>query len=783
MTTGPATFGELLRRHRLSVGLTQEELAERAQVSPRAISDLERGQRNRPWRETVQLLATALNLEPSQRAELQAAARRGGAPSTESAGRLPAEIDVSRRTNLPIQLTSFVGREREIVEVRRRLEATRLLTLTGPGGCGKTRLALQVAADEWEEYPNGVYFVPLAPIDAASSVVPAIAQVVGVKESADQPLIERLGDALRGQKLLLVLDNFEHVLAAAGDIAVLLGACPGIKVLVTSRSPLHLRGEHESPVPPLAVPDRDSLAQRDRALHYEAIRLFVERARAVRPDVAVTDENAATVAEICRRLDGLPLAIELAAARIKTLSAAELLDRLGARLRILTGGARDLPARQQTLRNAIAWSYSLLADEEQRLFRRLGAFVGGFTLESAAVVGSGTRIGDVEAELATLDVLDGLIDKSLIQRQERDADTTRFTMLETIREYAREMLVESGEAAATARAHATYFRSRVVGEGPRQGTAMRVPEPWLERERPNLLAALRWFRDEGGAADGLALVGAVWWLFDVRGPRSEGREWLTTFLELTAGGPRTLDRVSALFAAGLSAINLGEPATARAGLDEGLSIARELGDQQAEVEIREALGMMETELGNLAAARRQLDAALSLQRPLANRNTLTAVLIHCGSLAAAEGDDARARSFYEESLAVGAYPEWSRRFLGYVALHGGDVSAARAYVLDSLELYRGQALSVGLVECLNALGGLALVQKNWTKAARLLGAVAVLHRTLIGGSFYGMDRMENERFLAATRAALAEEEFSNAWAEGSVMTLEQAIGYALEEGD
>jgi non-specific serine/threonine protein kinase len=432
------------------------------------------------------------------------------------------------------------------------------------------------------------------------------------------------------------------------------------------------------------------------------------------------------------------------------------------------------------LRGTIDWSYQLLSEGERLLFRRLAIFLGGFTLESAVVVGGGATIGDAAAELATLDLLDGLVDQSLIQREESREDGTRFTMLETIREYARERLAESGEAGAVARAQAAYVLDRVVGEEARPTTdTLRVPINWLDRERPNLLAALRWLRDEGDAADGLRLAAGAWVLWYDRGPRAEGREWLRTFLMQTGGGPPSPARASALLAAGLSASALGDPAAALTDLEEGLMIARELRDRPAEADFLEALGMMETELGNLGAARRWFDAALALQRSLANPATLVSVLVHRGDLAAAEGDEARARAVYEESLAVGVMPEWSLRMLAFDALCHGEVSTAREYLLDSLARYRRLGYLLGQVECLNAFAGIALAEGNWAKTAHLLGAVGALHQSVIGGRFHARDRTENERFRAAAHAALGDAAFERAWAEGQAMSLEQALEDAL----
>jgi predicted ATPase/DNA-binding XRE family transcriptional regulator len=778
------TFGDLLRRYRLRAGLTQEELAEKAQLSPRAISDLERGQRNRPWRDTIRLLAEALRLDSSDRTLLEVAARQGGTMSTGPLERGSPAPDAPRRSSLPVAMSSFVGRERAIAEIRQRLSEARLLTLTGPGGSGKTRLAAEVAGRVAAEFPGGVFFVPLAPIRDPRSVLPTVAQVVGVKESGNRSAIDDLSDAFRGRQALLVLDNFEHVAAAAEDVGALLEACPGLTILATSRSPLHLRGEKESPVPPLALPNRSR--QLNDLLECESVRLFADRARAVRPDFVVTEQNAATVAEICRRLDGLPLAIELAAARTKLLSPGDLLGRLEARLRVLTGGPRDLPERQQTLRNTIDWSYQLLSDEEKRLFRTLAVFVDGFTLEAVSTVFSGAPIGDADAEVATLDLLDALVDQSLIQRDDRSAETTRWTTLETIREFAGERLAESGDGPTVARAQALYFHERVVGtrvESMVTTNHAHVPITWLERERANLLAALRWFRDEGDVSVGLYLAAAVWDLWYGNGPRSEGREWLRTFLRLTEGGPPTLARASALHQAGLSAIALSVPAAARADLEEGLAIAQEIGVRSAESDFLRALMMMETELGNFAAARERLEDGLPLQRVLADPGDLQALLAYGGDLAMAEGDVATARSRYEESLAagIGVNPQWSLRLLGFVALGEGDLPSARRYFRDSLDRYRNLDNRLGQVECLNGFAGLALAHDNPERAGRLLGAIATFQWTMFGGGFHSEDRRENERFLAAARVALSEQGFATAWAAGQSITLEEAVDFALAD--
>jgi predicted ATPase/transcriptional regulator with XRE-family HTH domain len=570
MVASPATFGDRLRRYRLAAGLTQEELAERAQVSPRAISDLERGLRSRPWRDTVQFLAEALHLSASERSELELAARRPGPAPTEPVARSGIDLG-ARRSNLPTPPTRLIGRDTETAHVGELLRRSdvRLVTLTGPGGIGKTQLALQGATDLLADFPGGVYFVPLAPIGEPSLVLSTIAQVLGVKESSGQPLTDTLTDALRERSLLLVLDNFEHVVAAAASVSDLLAHCPQLKLLVTSRSPLHLRGEHESPVPPLRLPDREHLPPPEQALEFSAVQLFAERARAVKPDFAVTSQNVAAVAEICRRLDGLPLAIELAAARIKVLSPADILNRLGDRLRILTGGARDLPARQQSLRNTIAWSYDMLDEGEKTLFRHLAVFTGGCTLEAAEVV-------CCELPIDVLDGLTSLVDHSMLQRDET-RDEARFGMLETIHEYGRALLASAGEDDIIAQRHADYFLG-LVEDCERQytnaGPGSLTWDSRLEPEQANLRAALAWFRDNDPAL-GLRLAAGLGWYWVWHADRAEGEGWLTTFLARTPGEPTVRGR--ALLALATLKRDQGDLAGAQPLFEESLALAHQNG--------------------------------------------------------------------------------------------------------------------------------------------------------------------------------------------------------------
>jgi predicted ATPase/class 3 adenylate cyclase len=490
--------------------------------------------------------------------------------------------------NLPVQPTVFIGREKELAAVCSLLRDTntRLVTLTGPGGTGKTRLALQAGAEVLNEFRDGVWFVDLAPTTDHKLVISAIAHPLGVREAGGETIADRLKAYLKDKHLLMILDNFEQVSEAALQVSQLLGSCPRLKVLATSRVPLSIRGEKEYPVPPLSVPDVRNLPTLERLTQYEAVRLFIERATDVKPDFQVTNENAPAVAEICARLDGLPLAIELAAARVRMLSPAALLARLSQRLKVLTGGPLDLPARQQTLRNTIEWSYDLLTEGEKQLFRRMAPFSGGRSLEALEAV------CNYDGQLG-IDVFEGtgsLLSKNLLREVEGSGGEPRFWMLETIHECAREKLEESGESEALGREHALYFLALAEEAEPHLTGAKQIE--WLDRlegEHDNLRAALRWARERRDARDAgdaeagemeLRLAGALWRFWYVRGYQSEGREQLAAVLsgghERSGGGSAI---AKALSGAGMLAWAQGDFASARSLQEESLAIRRELGDR------------------------------------------------------------------------------------------------------------------------------------------------------------------------------------------------------------
>ncbi len=488
---------------------------------------------------------------------------------------LPSEFPPLRtldacRNNLPLQPTPLIGREKEVDQVcdLLRSDETRLLTLTGPGGTGKTRLALQAAADLLDDFPDGTFFVPLATLTEAELLLVAVAETLGVRETGEQPLFESLKEYLHDRRLLLLLDNFEQVLGAALTVTELLAGAHGLKVLATSRTSLRLYGEHVFPVPPLTLPDLERPPPLERLTQYEAVGLFVERARALKPNFEVTNESAPAVAEICVRLDGLPLAIELAAARITMLPPRSMLQRLSSRLKLLTGGARDFPKRQRTLRATIEWSHALLDEGEQLLFGRLAVFSGGRTLEAI------DAICDAEGDLPVeaFEGVSSLLDKSLLRQEEGPGGEPRFVMLETVHEFAREKLQGSGEAEQIKRAHAEYFLTLAEEAYPQ----LRGPDQleWLERleaEHDNMRAALTWASERNEAEVALRLGSALSWFWSVRGYYSEGRRWLEEALAIDGRGAPEV-RAMALAGAGELASEQGDLDRAKGAYEEGLEL-------------------------------------------------------------------------------------------------------------------------------------------------------------------------------------------------------------------
>src|SRR5215211_3906572 len=522
----------------------------------------------------------------------------------------PRTLD-ARPGNLPVALSSFVGRESEIAEVERLLDQTRLLTLTGPGGSGKSRLALAVAADLLLRFRDGAWFVDLAPVTDPALVLSAVANALGVPEAADRPILDGVKEHLRDRELLCVLDNFEQVAEAGPVLEELLTAAPGLRTVVTSRVVLSLRGEQEYAVPPLPVPDPERLPRDPAELEaMAAVRLFRERAAAASPRFALTAANAPVVAEITARLDGLPLAIELAATRTKVLTPEQILDRLKRRLALLTSGPRSLPKRQQTLRAAIAWSYDLLEEAERRLFARLSAFTGGWTFEAAEAV--------CEPEAFGLDALDGLtslVDKSLVRRVEPPGRPARFSMLETIREFGLEQLETLGDAEELRRRHAGWFLDLATDAEPHL-TADDQGE-WLDRcdsEHANIRAALRWAVEAGQADRAQAAAGALWRFWQQRGHLAEGRRWLEEVLAMPSGQGPTPARAKALTGAGGIAWWQEDMAAAQVFYEQALAIERELGDPARIAEALYNQGFILGARGDFDAAVRLFEESLALFR-------------------------------------------------------------------------------------------------------------------------------------------------------------------------
>lgn len=633
--------------------------------------------------------------------------------------------------NLPVQLTSFVGRGREVEEIRDRLlqPETRILSLTGPGGTGKTRLALQAASSLITDFADGVWFVPLASVSNARLIAPSIAESLGVRESAGETILESLRAYLRAKQLLLVLDNFEQVVEAAPVIVDLLSAAPGLQVLVTSRARLRITGEHEIAITPLGLPHEERGIRLDDALASEAVRLFVERAQAVRSDFVLNDRNAGTVVNICRRLDGLPLAIELAAARVRLFTPEAILERLDNRLTLLTGGGRDRPERQQTLRAAIGWSHDLLDPSEQVLFRRLAVFSGGWTLEAAEEVVSAID----EPAIAVFDCLEVLNDNSLI-RIEEDADDElsgpRFVMLQTIRDYGQEALEESGEDSVIRDAHASYFATLATRAGP--NLTGRKSVGWLgrlETDHDNLRVALSWVVERGESEQALSLAASLWRFWWIRGHIDEGREELEAVLSI-AGDEISLDRAAALDGAGVLAEAQGDYDRAEALHEEALRVSRQIGDNGAIARSLNNLGVVAADRGVLGRAETLLRESVELARSANDLATVATALNDLGNVVESQGDAEQGESLIRESLAlrrrVGSDSDIARSLhnLGTIVLYRGEAGQARKLFEESLVHFRAAGDKPGEAAALN---GLAESQRE---EGNILGATMLFEQSL-----------------------------------------------------
>ncbi len=767
------TFQAWLKRTRKEQGLTQEALAGLAGCSTDYLKKIEGGRRQ-PTRQVVEALLDALQVPREAHATYIGLAF---APFV-----VPKAEPMA---SLPIPPTSFIGREQELAAVEGFLERkmVRLVTLTGPGGVGKTRLALQVAAALSERFEHGAYFVDLAPISDPTLVASTIVQTLRIPNQGARPPLDVLKDHLREKQVLLILDNLEQVISAAPLVGELLVAAPGLKVLATSRVALRLRGEQEFSVPPLSLPDPKHLPPLPALSEYAAVDLFVQRAMSVKPDFEVTGENGSAVAEICASLDGLPLAIELAAARIKIFPPRVLLQRLDSRLKTLTGGARDLPARQQTLRDAIAWSYDLLDDSEKTLFRRLGAFVGGFTLEAAEAV------CDFQGDLG-IDVVDGialLVDKSLLWQQSGPSGGPRFGMLETIREYALEHLAVHGETERVRREHAhCLLRLAEAADSALVGPQQAV---WFERlmaEQDNLRAALAWTLANNELDWGLRFVGALYRFWSFRGNRTEGTRWSEATLVRTGYAVRTAACAKALYGAGWLARLEGNGDRAATYCEASGRILRELGDDRGAAYSFHLLGLIVSESGDLPRAYSLHQENLVFFEAIEDERGKSYSHFGLGMIAAARAKYATARTHFEQSVAIRrrlgdkGILAYALGWLGLVTVRLGDIAAARAALEEGMAVRRELGDEGGLGGSLEGLAAVAAAAGQGVRAARLFGA-AESAREMAGSRALEFEIPEYRHNVAVTRNQMAEDDFAAAWAEGRTMTLEQAMAYAMEE--
>ena len=673
-------------------------------------------------------------------------------------------------------LAPFVGRERELAEIENLLPAGQLLTLTGPPGVGKSRLALEVAARAGATFPDGVAYVSLAALRAAGLVLPSIAQVLGVWERVDRPLLDSVRDAVGQKRLLLVLDNFDQVLSGAEVLAELLGVCRGLSALVTGRSALHVAGERTFAVPPLALPAADRPFSTAEVFHADAVQLFVERARAVQPTFALDDDNAVSVAQVCRKLDGLPLAIELAAARIRSLTPAGLLTRLEQRLALLEEEPDSLAPRQRTLRQTIAWSYDLLSPAEQATFRQLAVFVGRFSAPAAAAVTGGpSPAPDVVA----------LVERSLLQRDVVVGEPY-FRVLETVRALALERLAASGGAGDASERHAAHYLALAEEAEPWLDTADGAA--WLERletEHDNLREALRWLIERRQAEEALRLAGALCRLWSRRGYFREARVFLQAALALSGGDAA---RVKALAGAAAIAYGQGDYAAARALREEQLALQRRRGDPSGIASALSSLALLLREQGDFVATHALLEEALVLYREAGDRRGIAYALDRLGTVAQALGDLGGARASYEEGLdlarQVGERPllGWIPHNLGRLALQEGRLAEARQHLRESLSVQSERGDQFGILHSLAAFAGLAAAERRWERALRLSGSATAL-ADLTGSAIQPTEDAAFRRSLALARQATGDVPAGAAWEEGRATGLERALGYALADAD
>jgi len=761
-------LGAVLKRLRATVGMTQEELADRAGISARTVSDVERGLRIAVRPDTARRLASALGLRDEERASFGAVARGSPTPAT----------PVAPTGAMPVPPTQLLGRSRELAGITARLQDpdVRLLTLTGPGGIGKTRLALEAAGRV--RFDGGVFFVSLGELEDASLVAPALAKAIGVVESGPN-LMESLVQRLAGSRALVVLDTFEHLIPAAPLVYSLLLDCPLASFLVTSRSALRLRGEHEFPVPPLELPAGMDDAQPEDIGHWPATALFWERARAVQPDLDLTPETATLIGDICRRLDGLPLAIELAAARVKHLPLAAIREQLRHRLDLLVGGPFDLPPRQRAIRDTVRWSHDLLGPRQRTLFRRLSVFAGGWSLDDVTdVVGSADDIGD------SLEGISALVDHSLVAL-ERNRPDARYDMLDVVREYAAGRLADAGEAHEVERRHALHYLA--VAEAAEPHLVRTGHQAWFQRldaDRGNLRRGMAWTIDRQETLLALRYAVALWRYWRRLGEYTEGRRWSDAALAVPGNAPPSL-RAKALCAAAALAWPQADQAHMAELAAEAIPLAQQSDDP---LDLRNALtvrGFVAMSQGRYADALEPYTECVAICRPLGSswqlatsHLNLGAALLHCGRTQRGIAELRDALQLYRE-LGDDVFAARALNHLAHAALVEDDVTRADRLAREALVSAAAQEERQGIAEALETMAAVAAARSAADRAAILAGAAAAAREAIVFQPA-AFDVAITGRRLDATRAGVSAQRWQQAWTRGRALDTTAAVAYALE---
>jgi predicted ATPase/DNA-binding XRE family transcriptional regulator len=779
------SFGLLLRQYRTDIGLTQEELAERAGLSARAISALERGARHAPYRNTVQRLVQALHLAEDDRAALEAAARplrRQQLTSSDqvcpshrtaiySAEKEPSP-DIEERHNLPAELTSFLGRQDQIAKLAELLATTRLLSLVGPGGVGKTRLALRLARGVLEQYPDGVWLVELAPVADPSLVPQVVASLVGAPAQPDCTALESLQIFVRNRSLLLVLDNCEHLIDSCAELVqTMLRTCPRLRVLVTSREPLNVDGETLWRVAPLGLAAL-SADTTEQVRSSDAVQLFVARGRALAPGFDLTDENAATIARICRRLDGVPLALELAVGRLAVLSPQQIEARLDDRFRLLAGGHRFGAARHRTLRAALDWSYGLLSAPQQQVLARLSVFAGGCAMEAAEVVcgGDGIQLDNV------FDLMADLVNKSFVGAEPDFRGAVRYRLHESVRQYGSERLVEYGQLEGVRKRHAQYYAQLVVPA--RLGLTHTEQRSWLgllRAEHDNIRVAVRWAIEHKDSHTGSKLGAGMFRFWVICGYLEEAEHWLGQLLSLARG--QSSDELFVVFGAGVIARERGAIAAAEEYFAECQTRAAATGDLNLLSAALTQLGILARYRGNIAEARALHERALAMRQELGSSRLMSISLVsladlECGGVAArdmAERAIALARQSGDASSIAAADRTLARE---HVAT--GHLRAARDLLLEALGIYARLENPSGLIRTLEELARLAMAANQPEHALRFFSG-ADAHRRRVGYGFGRNGPGGVAESVAAARACTDEAAADAAWEEGQTLAIGQLV--------